>query len=264
MMRTATSPLLRLVLWFAPLALTLAACDSNNPTTHALTVSTTTRPESPGGATGGSISFSAAQVVLREVELAVAGTPCAAETERGDAARMGGDGHEGDDERDHDGDDEGEHDGDDEGCEELELGPVTVNLPLDATTKVILDALVPAGTYTGVEAKLDAVTVSGVFTDVAGMAHPFTFTSRSGAEIEIEFPTPITVGPTSTNVTITVDVASWFKNADGAVLDPAAPANLGTISRNIRRSFRAFGDDDHDGHDDDRDHEDGHGGHGPG
>jgi hypothetical protein len=137
----------------------------------------------------------------------------------------------------------------------LELGPLTVNLPLDATTKVILDALVPAGTYTGVKAKLDAVTVSGVFTDPASMAHPFTFTSSGHAEVEIQFPTPITVGPTTSNVTVTVDVASWFKDASGAILDPADPTNLGTINRNIRRSFRAFGDADHDGVDDDHEND---------
>jgi hypothetical protein len=40
-------------------------------------------------------------------------------------------------------------------------------------------------------------------------------------------------------------------------LDPADPANVSLISRNIRRSFRAFGDDDHDGVDDDHEGKDG-------
>jgi hypothetical protein len=176
------------------------------------------------------------------------GTTCAAETEHDDAARMSSDVPEADD-------DAAEAADHEEGCEGLDLGPLTVNLPLDATTKLILDALVPAGTYTGVKAKLDAVTVSGVFTDPASMAHPFTFTSSGHAEVEIQFPTPITVGPTTSNVTVTVDVASWFKDASGAILDPADPTNLGAINRNIRRSFRAFGDDDHDGIDDDHEND---------
>jgi hypothetical protein len=96
-----------------------------------------------------------------------------------------------------------------------------------------------------------------VYTDAAGAAHPFSFTSRGRAEVEIRFATPITVDATTTNVTVTVDVASWFKNASGAFLDPMDVTNTGAINRNIRRSFRAFGDRDHDGIDDD--HEDDHG-----
>jgi hypothetical protein len=82
------------------------------------------------------------------------------------------------------------------------------------------------------------------------MSHPFNFTSRGHAAIHIMFPAPITVGPSTSSVTITVDVASWFKNSSGATLDPADPANAVIISRNVRRSFRAFGDNDHDGRDD--------------
>jgi hypothetical protein len=247
MMRTAATPLLRHVAWLTPLAL-LSACNSTSPITHSLSVSTTTASTTPAGSssatTGGSLTLSAAQVVLRKIELAAVGTTCATETEHDDAARMTSEVAEADDDAAETGDHE-------KGCEGLDLGPLTVNLPLDATTKLILDALVPAGTYTGVKAQLDAVTVSGVFTDAASMAHPFTFTSSGHAEVEIQFPTPITVGPTTSNVTVTVDVASWFKDASGAILDPADPANLETINRNIRRSFRAFGDDDHDGVDDD-------------
>jgi hypothetical protein len=247
MMRSATTPLLRSVLWILPLAVGLAACNSNDPSTQMFSVSTTTKTGTTAGSsthtTGSSLTFSAAQVVLSKIELSPVGTTCAAETEHDDAARMSADEHEADD-------DAGEGADDDAGCEELKVGPLTVNLPLDATTKLILDALVPAGTYTGVKAKLDAVTVTGVFTDAGGVAHPFTFTSSGHAVVEIEFPTPITVGPATSNVTVTVDVASWFKDASGAVLDPADPTNLGTINRNIRRSFRAFGDDDHDGVDD--------------
>ena len=40
----------------------------------------------------------------------------------------------------------------------------------------------------------------------------------------------------------------------GAVIDPTNAANAGAIERNIRRSARAFEDDDHDGVDD---HEEG-------
>jgi hypothetical protein len=172
-------------------------------------------------------------------------------TEAADAERMGSD--------EHGADDDGENDADSpDGCEQVEVGPLTVNLPLDASTKLILDALVPAGTYTGVHAKLESVKVSGTFTDAGGTPHPFTFSLSGKAVIEIKLPTPITVGPTTSNVTVMVDVASWFKDANGAVLDPTDQANAGAINRNIRRSFRAFADHDHDGVDDDQDEDHGH------
>ena len=134
----------------------------------------------------------------------------------------------------------------------VKVGPLTVDLPLDATTALVLDALVPAGTYKGVMVQLGAVLATGTYTDTAGTGHPFDFKSRGHAAIHIKFPAPITVGPSTSNVTITVDVASWFTNSSGAFLDPADPRNAGIISRNIRRSFRAFGDNNHDGVDDHR------------
>ncbi len=51
----------------------------------------------------------------------------------------------------------------------------------------------------------------------------------------MEFPAPITVGPGTSNFTVSVDVASWFKDASGALLDPNDPANAETINANFRR-----------------------------
>src|SRR6266699_4003070 len=101
------------------------------------------------------------------------------------------------------------------------------------------------------QAKLEGVTVSGMFTPAGGTAQAFTFTSNAEAEIEMDFATPITVGPGTSNFTVSVDVASWFKDASGNFLDPNDPANAETINANIRHSFRAFADEDHDGVDDD-------------
>jgi hypothetical protein len=240
----------------------LAGCNANNPTTQSFSVSTTTKTGTTAGSstqtTGGALTLSSAQVVLRKVELAPAGTTCATETARGDDLRMSADERGGDDDSLKVHDDSMATGDNDASCEEVELGPLTAKLPLDATTQLILDALVPPGTYTGVRAQLGAVNVSGVFTDTASVAHPFAFTSTGHAEIEIRFPAPITVGPTTSNVTVTVDVASWFKNDSGVFLDPSDTTNLGAINRNIRRSFRAFGDNDHDGVDDNHENDHGH------
>jgi hypothetical protein len=233
----------RLVCSLAALGLAVAACQPADSAMQTLTVSAATRPVAStagGGApTGGSLTFSSAQVVVTNIALAPAGTACAASVDGDQAAAPTGDAQAG-----------GAEDAGEVDCEPLRVDPVQIDLPLDASTEVVLDALVPAGSYTGLHAKLGGVTVAGVYTDPAGMTHPFTFTSIGHAVVEIKFPAPVTVGPATSNVTITVDVASWFTDASGAVLDPTNPANVALISQNIRRSFRAFADNNHDGADD--------------
>jgi len=169
---------------------------------------------------------------------------------------------------------------DDDDCEELELDPILVDLPLDvAPPAKVLDAFVPAGTYASLEAALSAVDagedeggaaaflaahpdwagvsvrVVGVYTDAAGAPHDFTYTSAVHAGIEMEFAQPVLVDATSQNLTIVVDVASWFTDDAGAAIDPTNSANAAQIDANIRRSFRAFSDDDENGVDDE--HENG-------
>jgi hypothetical protein len=212
--------------------------------------------------TGGSVKITSAQMVLSHIKLK-SDAPCAnTEADNPNDAGSGPD-----EATESDAEKNDEHD-----CDSMHLDPVLVDLPLDGTTKVILDALVPAGTYTGVRAKLEAVEadddggnpfitahpdfkgvsvkVVGVFTDAGGKDHAFTFTSNVEAELAMDFATPVTVGATTTNLTIDVNVGSWFKDASGAVTDPTNSANQETIERAIRASLRAFEDDDHDGDDD--------------
>lgn len=268
------------ILLFAPAALLLTACTSTEPKpsqriSFSATIGSAGALASTSGpaaslvvtGTGGSVRIDTAQIVLARLKLA-SNTACSATT--------------GDDADDSDKADTAKADtahaepspasNDESDCEPVNLGPVLVNLPLDGTTKVILDALVPAGTYTGLRAKLEAVEddddgaspfltahpnfkgvsvrVVGAFTDAGGTAHPFTFTSDAEAVVRMEFPTPVTVGAATSNLTIDVNVASWFKDASGAVTDPTNSANQGAIEKAIRESLRAFEDDDHDGTDD--------------
>ncbi|HYK82783.1 MAG TPA: hypothetical protein VEU55_06520 [Gemmatimonadales bacterium] len=202
------------------------------------------------GSGANSLTINQAQVVLSRIELSTS-SPCATTGEEDD-------------------------------CNELEVGPTLVTLPVDGSTKVVLDGAVPAGTYTALHAKLDAVRpdddepgasaflaahpafqgvsvqVTGVFTDASNQTHPFTFTSAADAEIEASFEPAVTVGTNASNLTIDVNVASWFKDATGAVIDPTNTANAATIVQNIARSFRAFEDDDHDGVDDRQEQTGGH------
>jgi hypothetical protein len=248
----------RRALWLAPVALALAACHGTSPAARPVSLSLATgsgvTPTSVAadlqiGTGANSLTISGAQMVLARIELSPNGT-CATTGEEDD-------------------------------CDELQAGPGLVTLPVDGTTKVILDALVPPGTYDALHAKLDAVTpdddetgaaaflalhpdfqgvsvkVTGSFTDASNMAHSFTFTSDVDAEIAAMFNPAVTVGASTSNLTIAVDVASWFKDATGAAIDPTNAANADAINNNIRASFHVFEDDNHDGMDD---HEEGGGG----
>src|SRR2546426_7384807 len=252
-------------LWLAPVALTLTACEATAPkTSQPVSLSVTTKgtsgvavPAGSGmsaaiqiGSGANSLSITQAQVVLARIELSTAGS----------CVTMG----------------------EDDDCAELQLGPTLVDLPVDATTQVMLeDVAIPAGTYSGVQATLDAVhadddepggsafltahpdfqgisvKVTGVFTDASNTTHDFTFTSAVDAEMAMRLEPPVTLASDTKNFTIAVDVASWFKDASGAAIDPTDPANAEAIERNIRRSARVFEDDDHDGVDDNDEQGDG-------
>ena len=282
---------IRRLLIVAPTALTLTACAPTEPnnmyrvTVSAAIAAPAARPATGltadlvVGGEGGSVSISSAQIVLSRLKL-----------HDGVCADDEGDGEDADslddadgapmvaldepdepDEPDsndvhdeHDGD-QGEHEGD-EGCPPLTVGPVLIDLPLDGTSTVVLDALVPAGTYKRLQARLHAVKpgdegvgdfltahpefegisvkVVGVFTDSGGAAHDFTFTSRMNAVSAINFDEPVTVDAGTTNLTIDVDVGSWFTSSGGGVIDPTNESNQRSIEKNIRRSLRAFEDDD--------------------
>jgi hypothetical protein len=194
------------------------------------------------GTGANSLTINQAQVVLSKIELAPSGT-CGTPGERDD-------------------------------CDELQAGPALVELPLDGTTKVVLDGAVPPGSYTALHAKLDAVKpdeneagvsaflvahpdwkgisvkVTGVFTDAKSQTHNFTFASEADAEIEAAFQPAITVAAGTSHITVSVDVASWFKDKTGAVIDPTDPANAHAIDHNVQLSFRTFEDQDRDGIDD--------------
>ena len=278
----------------APTALLLTACNSTEPNAmHRVSVSAMTSASSARtsagivadlvvGGEGGSVTISSAEIVLSRLKLAN-NEACADDEDDGDeVAEPNGapvvrsdDPNDDHDDGEDDADDEGDGDHD-EGCPPLKVGPVLVTLPLDGTTTVVLDAFVPAGTYTRLQAKLHAVDaddegagdflaahpdlegisvkVVGVFKGADGVGHDFTFTSPMNVVSSVNFETPITVGAGTTNLTIDVDVSSWFTDATGAVIDPTNSANQHAIERNIRRSLRAFEDDDHDGDDDHEEH----------
>lgn len=172
----------------------------------------------------------------------------------------------------------GEDSGDD-ACEEFEVGPVLVELPLDGTVQRQVTVSPPAGSYDEVEFEIhkpddgnpdDQAFVDDhpMFADVSIRVEgtfdgePFTFTSRIDEEQEIELSPPIVVnGGGDTNVTLVLDVSTWFVDpATRSLVDPRTAEdgqeNASVVSENIERSIEAFEDEDEDG-DDDSEEDDG-------
>jgi hypothetical protein len=163
----------------------------------------------------------------------------------------------------------------DDRCEQLETGPMLVELPVDNSVVSMLSLQIPAGTYAGLEARIHTVQHS----DSGGAAflaahpefanasvrvegtfdgHPFIYTGASNARLELRFDPPLAVGSTPTNLTVHVSVDRWFTDRNGALIDPATANgngdNASLVADNIRRSFHAFEDRDRhgdDGHGDD-------------
>lgn len=157
-------------------------------------------------------------------------------------------------------------------CEEIELGPVLLDVPVGAGPEQAISVDLAEGTYDEIEFELhkpddgnaaDQAFVAanpafdGVSVRVTGTFNgtPFTFTSEVDAEQEHELDPPLTVAATGPAVlTLMVDVSTWFQTGGGALIDPATAntggANKSLVENNIVDSFDAFEDNDEDGVDD--------------
>lgn len=165
--------------------------------------------------------------------------------------------------------------GDDDDCPEIESGPVLVDLPLNGSTRSALTAMIPVGTYQEFEAEIDVVRSDdaedraaadaflaanpqfrGVSIRVEGTydGQPFVYTTDVEAELELEFSPPLAIAGDGGNITVMIDLAAWFKRADGSILDPrtanAGGVNKSLVDNNIEASFDAFEDHDRNGRDD--------------
>lgn len=248
----------------ALLPLALAACDGG-PTAPdgTATVSLALTGSSSGGGASTSLSptlsveqaddqgnelrIDSVQVVLREIEL----------DRRDDAA----DCSPGDT-------------GTDDGCEEFETGIRLLRVPLDGTTRKLIEIQPPPAIYDELEFEIHKpddedpegrqfIADNPTFADVSIRAkgtfngQDFVFTQDVGDEQEIVLSPPLEVGPDAgpLNVTLRLDVSSWFVQGDGTLVDPVTAnkggANESLVEENIKQSIEAFGDDDLDGEEDD-------------
>src|SRR5262245_53343630 len=173
--------------------------------------------------------------------------------------------------------DDGENgdDGNDDACETVNAGPFLLDLPLGSGVEKVFSVSVDTGTFDELRIKLHNaaedpsdpadvpfLAVHPEFSNISIRATgtwnvtPFTFTSDLDAEQEMQLNPPLVVTDAGANVDVTlkVDVATWFSDGAGGLVDPAT-ANQGGLNENLVRdniehSFDAFQDEDHDGHDD--------------
>jgi hypothetical protein len=166
----------------------------------------------------------------------------------------------------------GEPQGEAHDCEELEFGPLLLDLPLGGAGGAArsFSVNVAAGTFNEIEFKIhapsggeDAAFVqanpefAGVSVKVTGTynGQPFTYVSGLEAEESIELSPPIVTSESAaTDLTLFADLDRWFRDDTGNLVDPAS-ANAGNpnqalVENNIQTTLHAFEDGDHDGWDD--------------
>lgn len=155
-------------------------------------------------------------------------------------------------------------------CEEFEMGPQLISLPLTAGIQTVFSTPIDSGTYDKVEFiihkpggdSLDAAFVAAhpefanVSIRVRGTFNgtPFTYTTPMDQEQELTFAPALVVDASGSaaNLTLKMDVTTWFRvGGTGALIDPASAAvgqpNEGAVRENIKNSIEAFEDDDRDG-----------------
>lgn len=160
-----------------------------------------------------------------------------------------------------------------DGCEEFAVGPLLLEVPLDGSVEQVLEIQdVRPGVYDEVEFEIHkpdddtaedlafiaahpefrrvSIRVEGTFDGAS-----FTYLTDLNEEQEVRLSPPLdlTAGG-ATTVTLSLDVAAWFRDG-GGLIDPASAndggPNENRVRDNIRDSIEGFEDRDRDGRHDD-------------
>jgi len=226
-------------------------------TTTGSSGSTTTQSSSSGMTQSDStdtLTLSKVQLVVRRIELSPVDTGAQADTV---CSR---------------GDDDGEHPAQWTRvghCDEMKVGPVLVDVPLDGQVEKVFSAQLPVGTYDGVELQIHApshydpsdsafLQANPEFDSVSVRAEgtfdgkPFTFTSRIEARQRNVLNPPVQVADSvPTNITFHLDLSKWFVGPGGTLIDPSTAtgdSQTGDLVRwNIMSSLQTFRDDNRNG-----------------
>ena len=227
-------------------------------------------PETFTDASNNTLAITSVELVLRKVELKPVERSACNESSQitvATAATAASDGNEGNEMNEVETE-----------CDELEAGPILVDLPLGGIERMF-EATVPAGTFDELRFQIHKPSDDGDAADHAFLAaHPdfagvsirvkgtfngtdFTYTSDLNVEQELRFnPAVVVTAGTPAKLTVSLDLSGWFRNS-GTLVDPATAAEGGAnedlVRHNIIRSFQAFKDNNEDGRDDDHEGEDG-------
>lgn len=152
--------------------------------------------------------------------------------------------------------------------EALERGPFVLEVPVDGGVRSLMAAVVPPARYDGVRIDLhvprradpaDAVFLEshpefeGASVRVEGRwdGEPFVWTRAVDELRFVVLSPPVDVRGRTANVTLRLDVGAWFRDDDGALVEPGAATGDGPVAAavesRIRASFEAFEDPDADG-----------------
>jgi hypothetical protein len=149
------------------------------------------------------------------------------------------------------------------------VGPELVDLPLTPGATQQFNVDIPPGMYSRIDFEVHKIE-SGDPLDNAFIAlHPefdglsirvlgtfngqaYVYETDLNVEQELDLVPALTVSEgVDVNVTIRVDISTWFRTSGGTLIDPAT-ANKGgpnesEVKENIKKSLKAFEDDDRDG-----------------
>lgn len=182
---------------------------------------------------GHTLDVTSVDVVVDEVTLERAGTTS------GDADS---------DDSDTDSDSDGAHNA------RVRVGASTISLPLTGGVITPFTGSVPAGTYDRLELDVRYLRVRGTYD---GQAFDVTIPVNAEYELRLDPPTVVAEGSDPVNFTVNVDVMSWFRTADGSVVDlqrlQTDAAYRAAFVTRLRASLRALEDSDRDGDESDSD-----------
>ncbi len=161
-------------------------------------------------------------------------------------------------------------------CEEFEMGPILLDLPLNNGTETLVAIDAPDGSYDEIEFEIhkvssddpedadsrsqnldmvdNSIRVQGTFNGA-----PFTYETDLNVKQELNLSPPLVIDNATgtTNVTVRIDLDAWFRDGSGNLVNPDSGnkdgANEGLIKENIKQSMEAFEDQDRDGDDSDED-----------
>jgi hypothetical protein len=166
-------------------------------------------------------------------------------------------------------------DGVSDDCEELEIGPVLVDVPLGTPGAArSFSVQIAPGSYDKVEFEIHkpsssddagfiqanpafngtSVLVTGTYNGAA-----FEYASDLNGKMEFDLNPALVANETAaSDLTLFLDLDKWFRDSTGGLVDPATAnqggANEVLVEQNIQSALDAFEDDDHDGRDDGPNH----------